>query len=89
MTEVAEDAVAFDRFLGASTPEIAEVARALRLTLLEEFSGAIEWFDPSNGLLALGTRARHVKVRSVEDTGSSGLRSTVAAQVALRTPPGD
>jgi hypothetical protein len=55
---LSEDAVAFDRFLGASSPEVAAVARALRLTVLEAFPGAIEWFDPGNGLLAFGsTRA--------------------------------
>jgi hypothetical protein len=28
----------------------------LRLTVLEALPGAIEWFDPGNGLLAIGTR---------------------------------
>ena len=41
---------------GASTPEVAEIARALRLTVLEAMPGAIEWFDPGNGLAAIGTK---------------------------------
>ncbi len=50
-----EDAVAFDQFLATSAPEVAEIARALRLAVLEAFPDAAEWFDPGNGLLALGT----------------------------------
>ena len=56
MTQPTDDAVAFDRFLAWSTPEIADIARALRLTVLEAFPDAIEWFDPGNGLLAIGNR---------------------------------
>ena len=55
MSPASEDAVAFDKFLGASTPEVAEIARALRLALLDAFPDAVEWFDPGNGLLAFGT----------------------------------
>lgn len=124
MTDPADDAVAFDLFLGASTPEVAKVARALRLAVLEAFPDAVEWFDPGNGLLALGSRramrdlyfaiiphkahvnlqlvdgvdlpnphgriegtgkrARHVKVRSVEEVGSTWLRAAIEAQIAHR-----
>ena len=49
-----EDAIAFDRHLDATAPGVADIARALRDTVLAEFSGAIEWFDPGNGLLAIG-----------------------------------
>ena len=49
-----EDAVAFDRHLDATTPDVADIARALRDTVLSAFPGAIEWFDPGNGLLAIG-----------------------------------
>ena len=56
MTDPSEDAAAFERMLGASTPEVAEIARALRLTVLEAMPGAIEWFDPGNGLVAIGTK---------------------------------
>jgi hypothetical protein len=56
VTDPSEDAVAFERMLGASTPEVAGIARALRLTVLEALPGAIEWFDPGNGLLAIGTK---------------------------------
>ena len=54
---LSEDAVAFDRHLDATTTaDVAEIARALRRTALEDFPGAIEWFDPGNGLLAIGSR---------------------------------
>jgi len=49
-----EDAIAFDRHLDATAPAVADVARTLRATVLAEFPGAIEWFDPGNGLLAIG-----------------------------------
>lgn len=120
----AEDAVAFDRFLEGSTPAVAEVARALRLAVLEAFPDAIEWFDPSDGVLGFGSRrrmrdlclaivphkahinlqlvdgvdlpnphgkiegtgkrARHVKVRSIDDVGSAWLRAAIDAQIAFR-----
>jgi hypothetical protein len=53
---VSEDALAFDRHLDATAPSVADIARAVRLTVLDGFPGAIEWFDPGNGLLAIGTR---------------------------------
>jgi hypothetical protein len=54
---LSEDAVAFDRHLDATaTSDVAEIARAVRATVLEDFPGAIEWFDPGNGLLAIGSR---------------------------------
>lgn len=55
MTDPPGDAVAFDRFLAGTSTEVAEVARALRLVVLEAMPGAVEWFDPGNGLLAFGT----------------------------------
>jgi len=126
MTEPSEDAVAFNLFLGASTPAVAETARAVRLAVLEASPEAIEWFDPGNGLLAFGSRrsmrdlflaiiphkahvnlqlvdgvdlpnpegriegtgkrARHLKVRSIEDARSTWLRAAIAAQIAHRAP---
>jgi hypothetical protein len=53
---MSEDAVAFDRHLDATAPAVADIARTLRRTVLDLFPGAIEWFDPGNGLLALGSR---------------------------------
>ncbi len=53
---LSEDALAFDRHLDATAPAVADIARALRRTVLDAFPGAIEWFDPGNGLLAIGTR---------------------------------
>ena len=50
-----DDAVAFDSYLEASAPPVAETARALRLVVLEGFPGAVETFDPADGLLAIGT----------------------------------
>ena len=54
MTEPSEDAVAFDRLLGACSPEVAASARALRAAILVAMPDAVEWFDPGNGLLAFG-----------------------------------
>jgi Domain of unknown function (DU1801) len=55
MTDPSDDAVLFDRFLAASTPEVAAIARALRQAVLDAMPTAVEWFDPGNGLLAFGT----------------------------------
>jgi hypothetical protein len=50
-----DDALAFDRWLAAERPGVAEIARALRLTVLVGFPDAVETFDPADGLLAIGT----------------------------------
>jgi hypothetical protein len=50
-----EDALAFDRHLDATAPSVAEIARVLRLTVLDGFPDAVETFDPADGLLAIGT----------------------------------
>ena len=50
-----DDALAFDRHLDATAPDVADIARALRLTVLEGFPGAVETFDAADGLLAIGT----------------------------------
>jgi hypothetical protein len=49
-----DDALAFDRYLEASAPAVAETARALRLVVLEGFPDAVETFDQADGLLAIG-----------------------------------
>ncbi len=49
-----EDALAFDRHLDATAPAVADIARALRLTVLAGFPGAVEAFDAGDGLLAIG-----------------------------------
>jgi hypothetical protein len=49
------DAAAFDRHLDATAPAMADIARALRLTVLAGFPGAVETFDRGDGLLAFGT----------------------------------
>jgi len=56
LTGVSEDGAAFARFLETSRPAMAEVAMALRQAVLMQCPGAIEWFDPGNGLLAVGMR---------------------------------
>lgn len=56
MTRLSEDAAAFDRHLDATAPAVADIARALRMTVLEGFPDAIETFDPGDGLLAFGTK---------------------------------
>jgi len=48
------DAVAFDRHLEETAPAVAEIARALRLAVLAGLPDAVETFDPSDGLLAIG-----------------------------------
>jgi len=50
-----DDALAFDRHLDATAPDVADIARALRLTVLEGFPGAVETYDAADGLLAIGT----------------------------------
>jgi hypothetical protein len=55
---LSEDAIAFDRHLGATAGGVADIARALREVVLEGYPGAIEWFDPGNGLLAIGSERR-------------------------------
>jgi len=50
-----DDALAFERHLDATAPAVADIARALRLTVLEAFPDAVETFDPADGLLAIGT----------------------------------
>ena len=49
-----DDALAFDRHLEATAPDVAEIARALRVTVLAGFPDAVETFDPADGLLAIG-----------------------------------
>lgn len=53
---MSDDALAFDRHLDATAAPVADIARALRLTVLEGFPGVVETFDRGDGLLALGTR---------------------------------
>jgi hypothetical protein len=50
-----DDALAFDRHLDATAPAVADIARALRMTVLEGFPDAVETFDQADGLLAIGT----------------------------------
>ena len=49
-----DDALAFDRHLETTAPAVADIARALRLTVLDGFPDAVETFDVADGLLAIG-----------------------------------
>jgi hypothetical protein len=53
--EESDDALAFDRHLDATAPAVADIARVLRLTVLAGFPDAVETFDASDGLLAIGS----------------------------------
>jgi len=44
--------------------------------------------NPDGRIQGTGKRARHVKVRSVDDTGATWLRAAIAAQVGYRAPGG-
>ena len=55
MSDTSADAVAFDRHLDGTAPAVADIARALRRTVIDGFPGAIELFDAADGLLAIGT----------------------------------
>ena len=52
---MSEDALAFDRHLDATATGVADIARALRVAVLDGFPGAVERFDRADGLLAFGT----------------------------------
>ncbi len=54
MNAPSDDALAFDRYLDANRPAVADIARALRMTVLEDVPGVVETFDPADGLLAIG-----------------------------------
>jgi hypothetical protein len=56
LTGPADDAAAFERFLASSRPAVADVALAVRRAVVDRLPGAVEWFDPGNKLLALGTK---------------------------------
>ena len=50
-----EEALAFDRHVRATAPDLADIARALRSTVLEGYPEGEEWFDRGDGLLAFGS----------------------------------
>jgi hypothetical protein len=55
MTETSADALAFDRHLDATASSLADIAQALRRTVLDGFPAAIEVFDAGDGILVFGT----------------------------------
>jgi hypothetical protein len=85
---ISEDAVAFDRHLDATAPAVAEIARTLRRTVLEGFPGAIEWFDPGNGLLAIGSRRAMRDLAFAIIPHKSWVNLQLADGVELANPDG-
>ena len=55
---MSEAARAFDRFLDADAPAVADIARALRLSVLAVAPDVVESFDPADRLLAFGVGAK-------------------------------
>lgn len=54
MTAASEAALAFDRFLAADAPAVADIARAVRLSVVAVVPDAVETFDEPDRLLAFG-----------------------------------
>lgn len=55
MTDLSADALTFDRHLDVTAPAVADIARALRRMVLEDFPDAVEVFDAGDGILVIGT----------------------------------
>ena len=55
---MSEAARAFDRFLDADAPAVADIARALRLSVLAVAPDVVESFDPADRLLAFGVGSK-------------------------------
>ena len=88
MTGMSEDATAFDRHLDASAPAVADIARALRLTVLDAFPGAVETFDPGDGLLAFGTARSMRDFRFAIIPHKSHVNLQLADGIDLPNPDG-
>jgi hypothetical protein len=83
-----EDALEFDRHLDEAAPAVAEIARALRLTVLEGFPGAIETFDRGDGLLAFGIGPSLREMRFAIITHQGHVNLQLADGVDLPNPDG-
>ena len=83
-----EDALAFDRHLDATAPAVADIARALRLTVLAGFPGAVEWFDRGDGLLAIGRGRSMRDFRFAIIPHKSHVNLQLADGVELPNPDG-
>jgi hypothetical protein len=83
-----EDALAFDRHLDATAPAVADIARAVRLTVLDGFPHAIEWFDPGNGLLAFGATRTMRDLQFAIIPHRSWVNLQIADGAALPNPDG-
>ena len=82
------DALAFDRHLDATAPGVADIARALRDTVLAEFPDAIEWFDPGNGLLAIGAERAMKALQFAIIPHRTHVNLQLAEGAALPNPDG-
>ena len=49
-----------------------------------QLADGVDLPNPDGRIEGTGKRVRHLKIRSVEDTGTSWVRATIAAQVAHR-----
>ena len=83
-----DDAIAFDRHLDSTAAGVADVARAVRTTVLEACPGAIEWFDPGNGLLAIGSERRMKALQFAIIPHRSWVNLQLADGVDLPDPNG-
>ena len=83
-----DDAIAFRRMLEGSTPTVAEVALAIRASVLGSLPGAIEWFDPGNRLLAIGTGRSMRDLRFAVIPHSTHVNLQLVDGVDLPNPDG-
>jgi len=89
VTASSDDAAAFDRHLDATAPYVADIARQLRRTVLDGYPGAIEWFDPGNGLLAIGSKRSMRDLLFAIIPHRSHVNLQLADGVDLPDPEGD
>ena len=82
-----EDALAFDRHLDATAPAVADIARALRLTVLDGFPDADRDVRPGDGLLAIGTRPVDARLL-LRDHPAQGAREPAARRRRRPAEPG-
>ena len=81
---MSDAAVAFDRFLDSDAPAVADIARALRTTVLATMPDAIETFDAPDRLLAfgIGTGRRDFWFAIIPHTAHVNLQLADGAELA-------
>ena len=89
MTPPSEAALAFDGFLDTDAPAVADVARALRLSLLAVAPEMIEAFDPADRLLAFGVgpKLRDFWFAIIPHKAKRALRRARAKAASRWSPP--